>query len=140
MQSKDIMTTSPETVIPDATLQQASEKMKRARVGALPVVRNEKLVGILTDRDIVVRAIAEGRSPEQTQVEDVMSKDVVTCYEDQPISEAAELMAGKQIRRLCVVTRDEKPVGIVSLKDLATATDNSKLVGTVLKDISEDRG
>ena len=139
MQSRDIMTTSPETLMPEATLQQASEKMKRAHVGALPVLRHERLVGILTDRDIVVRGLAEGRSPERTRVEDVMSKDVVACYEDQQVSEVAKLMASNQIKRVCVVTRDEKPVGIVSLKDLASITEDNKVVGTALKGITEDR-
>jgi CBS domain-containing protein len=118
MQVKDVMTKGVEVVRPDATLEEAAKKMKSLDIGPLPVCDGEKLVGILTDRDITVRATAEGRDPKQTKVQEVMSKELIYCVEDQDVEEATKLMQSKQIRRVPILNRDKRLVGILSLEDL----------------------
>jgi CBS domain-containing protein len=136
MQLKDVMTKNVEVVRPDSTLQEAAQKMKSLDVGPLPVCENDKLIGMLTDRDITVRAAAEGLDPKQTKVREVMSEEMVTCMEDQDVQEAAAIMRSKQIRRVPVLNREKRLVGIVSLGDLAVETGDPKLAGKTLKDIS----
>jgi len=135
------MTTNVEVVRPDASLQEAAEKMMHLDVGPLPVCDGERLVGMLTDRDITVRATAQGRDPKTTQVQAVMTPDIIYCFEDQDVADAARLMEEHQIRRLVVLNRDKRLVGIVSLGDLALETDEAGLddaeVGEVLEQVSE---
>src|SRR5438309_138001 len=125
MQVKDVMTKGAEVVRPDATLQEAANKMKSLDIGPLPVCDGDKIIGMLTDRDITVRATAEGLDPKQTRVREVMSKELITCLEDQDVKEAAELMQSKQIRRVPVLSRDKRLVGMLSLGDLAQRTQDS---------------
>ena len=94
-----IMTPGVEYVGPDDSLQEAARKMKRLDVGPLPVCENESVVGMVTDRDITVRAVAEGRDPKATKVRDVMSGEVICCFDDQEADVAARLMQSQQIRR-----------------------------------------
>ena len=137
MKLKDIMTRDVEVVQPDESLQSAARKMKQRDIGFLPVCENDRLVGTLTDRDITVEAVADGRDPKKTQVKDLVHSDVIWCYEDQDVTEGAQLMEDKQVRRLMVVRRDDKKlVGVVSLGDLATHT-KPKLFGEVLDKVSE---
>jgi CBS domain-containing protein len=136
MKISEIMSHTLETVPPEATLKEAAEKMKQYNVGCLPVREGRKLVGIVTDRDIVVRALADGRDPKRTPVREVMSTEVVTCFEDQELGTAAELMEKKHIRRLPVVDEKEKPVGILSLGDLAVQSHDHELAGEVLEKVS----
>jgi CBS domain-containing protein len=136
MQVKDVMTKGVEVVRPDATLQEAAKKMKSLDIGPLPVCDGERLVGVLTDRDITVRATAEGRDPKQTKVREVMSEELITCIEDQDVEEAAKLMQSKQIRRVPVLSRDKRLVGILSLGDLAQRTQDSKIAGKTLEEVS----
>jgi len=141
MQLKEIMTPNVEVVRPDASLQEAAERMMKLDVGPLPVCDGERLVGMLTDRDITVRAIAQGRDPKTTQVQEAMSPDVIYCFEDQDVEDAADLMEEHQIRRVVILSRDKKLVGIVSLGDLAVAADKEDLddaeVGEVLEQVSQ---
>jgi len=121
MKLKDIMTKDVECVRPGDTLQDAARKMKELDVGPMPVCGDgDRIVGMLTDRDIVIRTTAEGKDPKTTRVQDAMSEDVVWCFDDQDSEEAAELMQERQVRRLLVMNRDKRLVGIVSLGDLAT--------------------
>jgi CBS domain-containing protein len=136
MQVKDVMTRGAEVVRPDATLQEAANKMKSLDIGPLPVCDGDKVVGMLTDRDITVRATAEGLDPKQTRVREVMSKELITCLEDQDVKEAAELMQSKQIRRVPVLNRDKRLVGMLSLGDLAQRIQDSKLAGKTLEEVS----
>lgn len=124
-----------EVVRPDATVETAAEKMKSLDVGPLPVCDGDRLVGMLTDRDIVVRAIAEGRDPKRTMVRDIMTQEVVYGFEDQDVAQAARLMEEKQVRRLVVLSRDKRLVGIVSLGDLAVETGDKALAGEVLEKV-----
>jgi CBS domain-containing protein len=137
MQLKDIMTRGVEVIHPDATLQEAAQQMRGLDVGPLPVCDGERLVGMLTDRDITVRATAEGRDPKATKVRDVMTCEVIYAFEDQGVTEAARLMEEHQVRRLVVLNRDKRLIGIVSLGDLAVHTDNQRLAGEVVERVSE---
>jgi CBS domain-containing protein len=137
MQVKDVMTKGAECVTPSTSLQEAAKKMIVLDVGPLPVCETDHLVGMITDRDITVRATAEGLPPRLGQVRDVMTHDLVYCFEDEDVQEAARLMTEHQIRRLVVVNRDKRLVGIVSLGDLAVETGDEKLSGEALERISE---
>lgn len=137
MQLKQVMTPDVEVVHPDATLQEAAVKMKSLDVGPLPVSDGGKVVGMITDRDITVRAVAEGRDPKSTTVREAMTDEVVYCYEDQDVEDAARLMAEKQVRRLLVMDRQDQLVGIVSLADLAVDTADVIRAGETLERVSE---
>jgi CBS domain-containing protein len=136
MQIKEVMTHDVEVVRPSAPLKEAAEKMKTLDVGALPVCDGRRLVGMLTDRDISVRAVAEGRDPLDTEVQEVMTADVVYAFEDQRVEEAAQLMSDNQIRRLPIIDRDKLLVGIVSLGDLAVSAADRSMTGAVLEEVS----
>jgi CBS domain-containing protein len=133
---QEIMTRQVEVVRPDAPIREAAEKMRSLDVGSLPVCDGQRLVGMITDRDITIRAVAAGRDPSQTLVTEAMTPEIVYCYDDQNVKEVAELMEERQIRRLPIVSRDKRLVGIVSLGDLAVDTGKKKLAGQTLTEIS----
>lgn len=133
---KDVMTTNLECVTPLDNVYEVAVKMKELNVGAIPVVDQNKLVGMITDRDLVIRGYAEKR-PGSTAVTKVMSGDLITCTPETTIQEASDLMAQHQIRRLPVVNRGEL-VGIVSLGDLATNKMSDERAGYALSEISEN--
>ena len=137
MQVSEIMTSHVEVIHPDATLKEAAEKMSRLEIGPLPVCDGERLVGMLTDRDITIRATAQGRDPNTTKVREAMTAEVVYCFADQEVEIAAQMMEMRQIRRVPVLTRDKRLVGIVSLGDLSVETQNEKLAGRTLEGVSE---
>src|SRR5438876_11040170 len=138
MQVKDVMTEGVECIRPTESIAKAAERMRDLNVGALPVCgANDRLVGIITDRDITIRGTADGSQPEATTVDEVMTPHIVYCFEDQAIGEAARLMKEKQIRRLVVLNREKRLVGIVSLGDVAVDTHDEQLVGSTLEAISE---
>jgi CBS domain-containing protein len=137
MQVREIMTPDVEVVHPDATLKEAAEKMSRLDIGPLPVCDGERLVGMLTDRDITVRVTAQGRDPNTTKVREAMTSEVVYCFEDQNVQTAAQMMEMRQIRRVPVLNRNKRLVGIVSLGDLSVETQNQQLAGKTLEGISE---
>ncbi len=134
---RDMMTARFEDIPANATLTQAAEKMKLLDIGAIPVREDDRLVGMITDRDIAVRAVAQGRDPQTMPVSEAMSRDVFYCYEDQSAESAAQLMQEKQIRRLPVFDRSERAVGMVSLGDLAVRNHDDRLSGKVLVRVSE---
>jgi CBS domain-containing protein len=136
MRLGEVMTRDVETVSSDASLKKAAAQMKSLDVGLMPVCDGDELKGTLTDRDITVRATAEGLDPSQTRVSEIMSTDVVYCFEDQEIEEAMSLMEARQIRRLPVLTREKRLVGIVSLGDLAVHAGQNELLGDTLKEVS----
>ena len=135
MQVREIMTEGAETITPTAQVRDAARLMRARNVGALPVGENDRLVGVVTDRDIVIRAVAEGRSESETSVRDIMSDGICYCFDDDDIERAAELMAEHQIRRLPVVNREKRLVGIVALADLARHRVDAEK--TALEGISE---
>ena len=134
---RDVMTRGIEDIAADATIVEAAERMRSLDVGALPVCQNDKLVGVITDRDIAIRAVADGCDPKATSVSDAMSRDLFYCYEDESVETAAKLMEEKQIRRLPVFDRNNRAVGIVSLGDLAVRNRDDRLSGEVLERVSE---
>ena len=144
MKISEVMTRRPEVVRPGASIQDAAKKMDELNVGSLPVCDGERLLGMVTDRDITVRATSAGMNPGSTKVEEVMTAEVDYCYEDDSVGDAVAKMQKRQIRRLPIVDRDKKLVGIVALGDLATDLDKPKKVAEALGKISEpsrpDRG
>jgi CBS domain-containing protein len=137
MQLRDIMTHDVHCVPPETSLRHAAQKMKSWDVGALPICQNDKLVGVITDRDIAIRAVAEGQDPDSARVSDAMTPGLIYCYEDEDITEAAKLMEKKQIRRLPILNRNKRLVGIVSLGDLATRMRDANLTNAVLEQVSQ---
>jgi CBS domain-containing protein len=137
MQLKDVMTTKVQLTDPGAKLKDAAISMREGDFGLLPVGANDRLVGTITDRDITVRAVAEGKDPNTTTVADVMSDGIHYCFEDQEVEEAARLMSEAQVRRLPVLNRDKRLVGIVALADLATASGATRSAGAALTGVSE---
>ena len=137
MQIKDIMTREVEVIHPDATLEEAAAKMEAFNVGSLPVCDGARVLGVITDRDITVRATAVGGDPTMTRTRDVMTTQVIYGFEDQDVTDAAQLMNEHQIRRLIVLNRDKRLVGIVALGDLAVDTGDEQLAGAKLKQVSE---
>ena len=135
---REVMTSPVEVIHPDATLQAAAQKMMELDAGALPVCDGDRLVGMVTDRDITVRATAKGCDPKTTPVREVMTAAIVYCFDDRDVSEAARLMENHQIRRLPVVNRNKRLVGILSLGDLAVRdTRDSHLDEEILEEVSE---
>lgn len=137
MQVQEIMTPYVEVIHPDATLKEAAEKMSRLEVGPLPVCDGERLVGMLTDRDITIRATAYGSDPNTTKVRDAMTSEVVYCFADQEVQIAAQMMEMRQIRRVPVLDRDKRLVGIVSLGDVSVETQDQELAAKTLEGVSE---
>lgn len=118
MKVSEVMSRSPEVIKANATVLQAAKTLAHKDIGGLPVEQNDRLIGMLTDRDIVVRVIAEGRDPAQTHVEDVVSRDTKYCFEDEDVAHVASNMDKLLVRRLPVVSRDKRLVGVVSIEDI----------------------
>lgn len=137
MHVSQVMSTTIHSIGPDSTLAEAARLMADHDIGILPVVTSKEPLGMLTDRDIVVRAVAEGRDPSQTQVRDVMTLGVATVADYQNAEDAARLMSEQQVRRVLVVDRDNCCVGIVSLGDLAVRMENEEVSADALEKISE---
>ena len=137
MELREIMTRDVEVVSGDASLKEAAVKMKNLDVGAIPVCDGDQLRGMLSDRDITIRATAAGRDPTKTKVAEIMSTDIAYCLEDQEVDEAVSLMEVRQIRRLPVLNQDKRLVGIISLGDIAVHTGDRDLAGETLQEISE---
>lgn len=132
MKIQEIMNSKVETISPDATTKDAARIMHDQHIGSLPVINESKeLLGIITDRDICCKVVATGRDAGWTKVHEIMHKDVITCFDDQEIGEAAELMANQHIRRLAVLNRNNSISGFLSVDDLARGSHD--LAGTVLE-------
>lgn len=130
------MTTNVDVISRNASVKEAARIMKQLDVGAIPVCDEEKLFGMVTDRDLVLRVMAEGLDPKQVRVSDAASSDVVFCYEDEAIEKASQVMSQNQIRRLPVLSRSKKLVGIVSLGDMAVRGKDARTSGDVLEQVS----
>ena len=139
MKVAECMTSDVEIVSPDQPIREAAQFMLRADAGSMPVGEGDRLVGMVTDRDITVRAVAEGRGPE-TPVRDVMTDEVIYCFEDDDVEEAALKMSDSQVRRLPVLSReDESLVGIVSLGDISRS-EQSEAAAVALDGITDPGG
>jgi CBS domain-containing protein len=136
---REVMTRDVEVINPNDTLRDAAEKMRSLNVGPLPVCDGQRVLGMITDRDIVVRAIALGRDPNTTQVADAMSSGIEYCFDDDNVDDVLRNMRVKQIRRMIVVDRSKKLVGIVALGDLSGEVSEQQVAET-LEGISEPSG
>ena len=136
MQLKHIMTRDVEAISQEATLREAADRMAELDVGFLPICQGEMPVGVITDRDIVVRGVAAGRDPQKTRIADVMTLDVERLPDDTDIREAARLMKEKQIRRVIVEDGEGHICGVVSLGDLAVDTQDDAVYAEALEEIS----
>lgn len=138
MQVREVMTPQAECTRPDASLQEAARRMKELDVGSLPVCGDDdRLAGMITDRDITIRAVADGLDVAEARVDQTMTPEVIYCYDDQEIDEAAQLMKDRQVRRLVVLNRDKRLTGILSLGDVAVDGPDDLLTGNTLERISE---
>lgn len=135
-QVRDVMTSNPVTCSSQASIADAAKVMAKEDIGPLPVVDADRLVGILTDRDIVVRVVAEGRDPQSTSVGDVATSDLVTVSPDEDLSRALQLLAERQVRRL-PVAEGVTLVGVIAQADIARQGDDST-TGQVVEQISQD--
>jgi CBS domain-containing protein len=133
---RDIMTANPSTIEPDQSVVEAAKIMKQEDAGVVPVTENGRLTGMVTDRDIAIRVVAEGKDPQSTTVREVASKHVVTIDPQQDLDEALRLMAQHQVRRLPVVEEDGRLVGVVAQADVARKGDDTK-TGQVVQEISQ---
>ena len=138
MKVRDAMTDDVCLTDPDRSIREAAEIMADQDIGALPVGENDRLVGMITDRDIAVRAVARGLGPD-TKIRDVMSEEVMYCFDDEELDDAAQNMGGIKVRRLPVLNRDKRLVGIISLSDL-TQREDAKQIGRTIADISSPGG
>ncbi len=137
MLAKECMTKNVEVGRPNMSLAEAATKMRDGDFGILPIGEQDRLVGMITDRDIAVRAVAEGKDPNRSYVGEVMTNKVFYCFEDQDVNEVVKNLGNNQIRRLPVLNRQKRLVGILSLGNLAQSDANPKNVDDALVDISK---
>jgi len=136
MRVGDVMTRDVETVSADLSLMAAARRMQRRDIGFLPVVENDVVIGVITERDITLRGLAEGRTPQLTTVREIMTPAAVWCYENNVLTEAVELMEENHVRRLLVLNRERNVVGLLSLDDLAAHMSSDRLLGIVLRKVT----
>jgi len=138
MKVSEAMTRDVRVANPDQSIREAAQMMVDLDAGALPVGAEDRLIGMITDRDIAIRGVAKGRTPD-TPVRDVMTADVKYCFEDEEIENVARNMAEIQVRRLPVVNREKRLVGIIAIADLA-ANEDMEVIGATVSGISEPTG
>jgi CBS domain-containing protein len=136
MKVSDTMTRDVRVVRPDQSIREAADVMLATDVGALPVRDGDRLIGVITDRDIAIRAVAQGKSPD-TPIRNVMTEQVCYCFDDQDVADIARNMAEIQLRRLPVVDRDKRLVGIVSIADIALSDGNGDATARAMQGVSK---
>ena len=139
----EVMTKDPVCCLPNDSAAKAAELMQSGNIGSIPVienVQNQKLVGIVTDRDLALKIVAEGRDPKSTRVEAVMTHKVVTCRANDDLQKALDAMAEHQLRRIPVVDNENKIVGIIAQADVATRIDQPEKTAEMVKEISQANG
>ncbi|HYR82553.1 MAG TPA: CBS domain-containing protein [Terriglobia bacterium] len=135
MKVSEIMSTSVECVSPDTGIKDIALKMKSLDVGFIPICENDRLVGTVTDRDIVLRGVAAGRDLNTTKARELMTKDIVWCFEDEDVKAVAKKMREKEVRRMLILNRDKRLVGVVSIGDVSQVEE--KVSGQTLHEITE---
>ncbi|HJS17104.1 MAG TPA: CBS domain-containing protein [Anaerolineales bacterium] len=138
--SSDVMTRNPVCAHPQDTVASVAQLMKERDIGPIPIVVDDdtkRVVGIVTDRDLAMKVVAEGRDPNTTQVREVMTREVVTARDDEDIHNALDAMSQHQLRRILVVDGENRLVGIIAQADIATRMNEPEKTGEVVKDISE---
>ena len=136
MTIRDVMTTEVKLVHPDTKIAEAASVMRDFDIGSLPVVDEGEPMGMLTDRDIAIRVVAEGKDPKEVSVREALSEGLTYAYDDQSLEEAAKLMKEKQLRRLAIFDRDKNLVGVVSMGDVAVKGD-TQMAGKVTEEVSK---
>ena len=142
MKCNEVMTKNPVCCLPNDNVVKAAQLMKRLNVGPIPIIDSEetkKLVGFLTDRDLALKIVAEGRDPKSTKVEEVMTRNVVTCQMDDDLQKAMDVMAEHQLRRIPVVDSGNRIIGIIAQADVATRLDQPVKTAEMVKDISQPK-
>jgi CBS domain-containing protein len=137
MQVKDIMTERVKTAHPGDSVQDVAAKMRDFDVGMVPIIQDDKVIGVVTDRDISIRAIAEGKDAAGVKAGDIMTPEVCYCYEDDSLAEVGRVMGKNQVRRLLVLNHDKGLAGVCSLGNLANHDKNNELSAAVLKKVSQ---
>ena len=140
MKCNDVMTQDPECSLPDELVMDVAQLMLDQDIGSIPIIEDEqtkKLIGIVTDRDLALKIVAEGRDPRSTKVSEVMTRQVVTCFVDDDVQKAFDAMAEHQLRRIPVVDKNEHIVGIIAQADIATRVDEPEKTAEVVKEISQ---
>ncbi|HEX3086130.1 MAG TPA: CBS domain-containing protein [Pyrinomonadaceae bacterium] len=140
MIASEIMTTNPECCVPTDSVMAAAQLMKSEDVGPIPIVQDKeekKLAGIVTDRDLAIKVVAEGRDPKTTPVEDVMSEGLVTCRDNDDVRSVLKLMEENQLRRIPVVDKNDRLQGIIAQADVATRLGNAQAAGEVVQHVSQ---
>ncbi|MDZ4813690.1 MAG: CBS domain-containing protein [Pseudomonadota bacterium] len=133
---KSVMSRDVQVISPDDTIEHAAQQMRKSNFGMMPVGENDRMIGAISDRDIAIRAVADGLGP-STKVRDIMSAGIVWAYEEDSVDDAAKLMSQHQIRRLPVVNVDKRLVGIVALGDFAVERSDMDAAGEALSEISK---
>ena len=133
---KDLMSRDVQVISPDGTIQEAAQHMRKGNFGMMPVGENDRMIGAISDRDIAIRAVADGKGP-TTKVREVMTEGIVWAYEDDPVEVAVKLMGEHQIRRLPIVNAAKRLVGIVALGDVAVVKSDIEAAGEALSKISK---
>jgi CBS domain-containing protein len=139
----EVMTKNPVCCLPNDMVAKVAQLMKRENVGSIPVIENDqtkKLVGIVTDRDLALKIVAEGLNAKSTKVEAVMTRKLVTCHAGDDLQKALDAMAEHQLRRIPVVDNDNKLVGIIAQADMATRADQPEKIAEMVKEISQANG
>lgn len=142
MKCNEVMTKNPVCCLPNDNVVKAAQMMKRVDIGSIPIIEteeNKKLVGILTDRDLALKIVAEGRDPKSTKVEEVMTRNVVTCRTDDDLQNALEIMAEYQLRRIPVIDSGNRIIGIIAQADVATRLDQPEKTAAMVKYISQSK-
>lgn len=133
---KEIMSKKPFYLDPHTTLQKAAEEMSKHDCGSIPVGDGERLLGFVTDRDITLRAVAQGWDPTHTELKDIMTKPIRYCFEDDDLTKAIDSMTQNHIRRLVVLNKNKRLTGVISISDIATKGKDPTLIAKLLKGVS----
>lgn len=133
---KDVMSTNFKFMAPDSPVSKVAQQMRDLDCGFMPLAENDKMIGMITDRDITIRAVAEGKDPAKVMARDIMTEKTFYCYDDQDVEEVCNNMGEIQVRRLPVVNREKRLVGIVSMGDLAQAASRPN-IGQTVQQITE---
>ncbi|KHD89860.1 MAG: inosine-5-monophosphate dehydrogenase [Bdellovibrio sp. ArHS] len=136
MKVRDVMTPKAKVINHEHSVLEAAQIMLQEDCGSIPVEKNDKMVGMLTDRDIAIRVVAQGKDPRRTKVEEVMSEGINYCFEEDSIDEVNDKMSRRQHRRLPVVNKDKRLVGMVSLGDVANRAKDARLSHEILSNVS----
>lgn len=134
---KEIMTPNVTCLGPDSSLREVAAKMKELDAGSIPICDKDRLVGMVTDRDIVVKTLGSDRDPEAVKASDVMTSPIVYCFEDQSVDDVARIMEARQVRRLVVLSREKRLVGIVSLGDISVKGGSNEVSEEILEQVSK---